>query len=657
MKNLFLQEADFGTDAPVASVPSDKAQWDVFLQAEILKKFPNLYGHPVEVKLKDAGETGAFGAVLVKSGKNESKDIVFPVIIKDGKMFGFDVFSHSDKFSKATEDNINRALNEEALNLGAHKPNSQASGLDDRISDTSNMDLSIMDPGAVFSGKTVVAAAMCGSLYKKATIKNYLQDIAKVVPEVAGSLANKPMAKQAFIEFIHSANEMLARKIETRPEHFISKAASLSYNPKRYSYEAKYSFVDPSTSKIKVAEFRTGTLEEFKHKMLKLEFPEALVSKLAEDMKSSDEAIAECPCEAEIIGDDTLDLANNSSGMVFDSSGNPHKGVVIDKVVDFDLNVLPTKLFLCTESPGSYAFADSISLKSAPEASTDLSKLVTPVEQGATVSFIIQNPNKPNIATFPFKVLSVKNFNGHTAYVGKFVMRDEAVTLVPSQITSSIVPMKKEDMGEYGSLANTEKVYSVPENIKAVSLDSAIPLDTVKSGSAKYIFKQAGRRREKIAEVVRFGSTIKVKHPDFAEDLLGKMACASLGIGRLYDKLLKMAGQHKQVFVALPEYESTKITKISAKLSKPLKINKLDMIKAAAGINDENLSMLNLSLGLSDSSDGFKFSEYIELFKDAIDKLAKLLMASRLGMDMSDSSAIKISIDALDSIISQLRTL
>jgi hypothetical protein len=333
--------------------------------------------------------------------------------------------------------------------------------------------------------------------------------------------------------------------------------------------------------------------------------------------------------------------------------------MVVSNVVDFDLNKLPTQLFLCTDAPGGYAFSETISAKPAPEADSSLDKLYSPVEQNMTVSFLIPSSSSiPAAATFPFKVLSVKNFNGHTAYVGSFVMRNETVTVIPSLITSTIMPLDTSDLGEMQPLVNTEKAYYVPEGIKAVSLDSAISLDTVKSGQAKFIFKQASRRREKLAEVCRFGDTIKLKHCDFDEPLLGKLACATLGISRLHDRLMEKTSKEKQVFVALPEYETVRFKKHAFKSeAKKLKIDRTNFIKAAAGINDENMSMLNLSLGLSSSSDGFKFSEYIDLFKDAIDKLSRLLLASRMGMDMSDSAAIRLSVDSLDSIVQQLRTL
>ena len=661
MKSIFLQEAEFGVDNPSIPLPKDKAQWDMFVQQELIKRFPELYGRPIETKLKEVSEEGnAFGAAIIKLNRanSDSEQLVFPIIIKEFKMYPPDLVNYNDKFCKASEDNIKHIINKEAIDIGVYKARNTTHGMEDLQFVTPDQNLNIMNPSSVFSGKSVVASIVKRDLVKVASLNGYLEDLGRWMPKYATSLANRPGAAAAFTSFIKQAKDMISSfKLQKMPTYV--KAARLEYSPAKSSYELSYSYVYPNTNKVKLAKASYETLDEVRKTLRELDLP----TKLADDMAYTNNSDLSANDQGSEILEDNETSSNPELGTapvsVFDNTGKPHVGLLISDVVDFDLNKLPTKLFLSTGEPGAYAFADKIDAAPAPSSTGDLQKLVTPVEQGQTVAFILPSPDKP-VATFPFKVLSVKNFNGHVAYVGKFVMREEAVTLLPSLITKTITPIDKADLGEMAPLVNTDKAYAMPEDLKAVSLDSALQLGSTKTGRATYIFKQAAHRPETLAKITRFGDGIKVHHCDFLNgEMTDKIACASVGIGHLYDKLCKLSREHKQVHVALPEYASINFKKHAAytKPAKSLQINRENFVKAAAGINDESMSMLNLSLGLSDTSDSFKFSEYIDLFNDAIDKLGRLLLASRMGMDMSDSAALKLSVDALDSVIAQLRTL
>jgi len=148
-----------------------------------------------------------------------------------------------------------------------------------------------------------------------------------------------------------------------------------------------------------------------------------------------------------------------------------------------------------------------------------------------------------------------------------------------------------------------------------------------------------------------------VIHPDIAFDGKGKLAMAALGALHL-DKVIReeLVKSARKLTVLLPNYSKPNF-KVNTKIAKRQYVDRETLIKVASGINDENLAMLSLSLGLLDTDDGMRFGEYISTFQDTIDKLIKLLLASRMGMPISESASLKLGIDTLDSVIQQLRTL
>lgn len=666
MKNIFLQDAKFGDDSPCINVPKDTAQLSFFLQQQLMSKFPSLYGRALEVKFNSQGQGqdgNTHGVIAVKLSDRREKDgeknINFPFIIKDFMMYPLDTFEYGDKFFKATEDNIASCLSSEAINFATPAPTPQRAGLIDTAS-TGSSGMEIMDPSNVFAGKTVMAAETAKQVEKVAAMQSYLDLISKSLPQFAVKLANYPGAFRGFQNFIKQAK---AYVVGFSPKTVVlCKSASLKYAPDTCNYTFDYTYLNPTTSKIELATKTAGALKEIVTEMEDITDGGSLVDK----MKSDNEAVdaAEVDNEAQILNlTNTTDTKINpeQSYVLYSGAGKPFVGAVIPNVVDFDLNVLPSQLFIGTEPIGTYAFDEKLNIREVPGKTPDWSALITPIEQNMTVSFMIPGPNsnKPVAATFPFKVLSVKSVDGEVAYVGKFLLRNNLITLIPTESVKTPMRVNPADVGEYGPLVDmTSEIFLVPKNLNAVSLDSAVDTVTIKEGERRFISNQLLRNREKVAEVVPWGKDdYKVIHPDIAFDGKGKLAMAALGALHL-DKVIReeLVKSARKLTVLLPNYSKPNF-KVNTKIAKRQYVDRETLIKVASGINDENLAMLSLSLGLLDTDDGMRFGEYISTFQDTIDKLIKLLLASRMGMPISESASLKLGIDTLDSVIQQLRTL
>lgn len=661
MKNVFLQDSKFGEDVPSINVPKDAAQFDFFLQQQLVSKFSNLYGRSMEVKYSRPAEEGnSYGAIVVKlSGREEDENqITFPFIVKDYKMFPFDVFEFKGKFNKATPPNIDSVLSSEAVNFATPNERKRNTGLiDTALGSRDGME--IMDPGNVFSGKTVMAAQDFKDVEKVAEVKNYLSLITKSIPDYAVKLANNPGAFAGFKEFVKRAEAFMSGvspKLRT-----LCKAAKLKYSPETCEYTFDYAFINTKSNKVELATKTAGTLKDIVTEIQDIADPSPFVEKMRSDNEAVDsESIDNDAQILSLSESDDVSYSPEQSYVLYSNGGKPYVGAVIPNVVDFDLNRLPSQLFIGTEPIGAYAFDEKLDIKTVPGKDVPWAALKSPIEQNMTVSFLIPGPNtdKPVAATFPFKVLSVKSVAGDVAYVGKFLLRNSLMTLIPTETVKTPVKVAPQDLGNYSALADmTTEIYLVPKKLSAVSLDSAIETTNIKEGERRFISNQVLTNRAKVAQIVPWGKgDYKVIHPDITFAGNGQLALAALGASHVHEKVAQRLKQdpRSEITVLLPNYASPNFKAVT-KVANAARLDKNTLIKIAAGINDEGMAMLSLSLGLIDTDDGMRFGDYITTFSDTIDKLIKLLLASRMGMSMSESASIKLGIDTLDSLIQQLR--
>jgi len=660
MKNVFLQDSKFGEDVPSINVPKDMAQLDFFLQQQLVSKFPTLYGRSLEVQITSSANDGnSHGAIVVNlsKGGQDKKQMTFPFIVKDYKMYPIDVFEFEDKFRKATDTNIEQCLSSEALNFITPQERNRSGSLIDTSTGGSG-GAEIMNPGNTFSGKTVMAREGFKSAEKVAELKNYLALMAQELPNCAVKLANYPGAFRGFQEFIKRAESFIAEfspKMTT-----LCKSARLQYHPDTCQYTFDYTYLNTKTAKIELATKTAGSLKDIATEIEDVTDSSSLIEKIRSDNEVVDSSAVDG--EAQLLAlteSETTSVSPQQSYVLYSNGGKPFIGTVVPHVVDFDLNKLPSQLFIGTDPVGTYAFDEKLDVKEVPGKDTSWAALVSPIEQNMTVSFMIPGPNsdKPVAATFPFKVLSVKSVNGDVAYVGRFLLRDSLITLIPTETVKTPVKVSPQDAQEYGALADaTSEIYLVPKKLNAVSLDSAIETVTIKEGERRFISNQLLSARHKVAEIVPWGKDdYKVIHQDITFTGNGKLALAALGAAHLDDKVRQsLKKQASKITVILPGYEK-QVFKNITKIAKAPRPDKVTLIKVASGINDENLAMLSLSLGLVDTDDGMRFGEYITTFDDTVDRLSKLLLASRMGLPMSESASIKLGIDTLDSIIQQLR--
>jgi len=93
------------------------------------------------------------------------------------------------------------------------------------------------------------------------------------------------------------------------------------------------------------------------------------------------------------------------------------------------------------------------------------------------------------------------------------------------------------------------------------------------------------------------------------------------------------------------------------KLASIMKISKINLIKESADVGDKSIADKVLALNFINPNNIKIFADYLPEFKEISQKLAKLLLASRLGMTAIDEDSTKSAMEKIDGVISQLEML
>lgn len=122
-------------------------------------------------------------------------------------------------------------------------------------------------------------------------------------------------------------------------------------------------------------------------------------------------------------------------------------------------------------------------------------------------------------------------------------------------------------------------------------------------------------------------------------------------LSNLYEEMGKLAGAHGVNFIK----EATYIHPCSA-FSFP--VSPWESIKIAAVVDDEARKTVDAILGLNflNPENLYKFSDKVSVIEDAKETVAKLLLASRLGLDV-DSRPLRTAMFALEAVARDLREL
>ena len=313
-----------------------------------------------------------------------------------------------------------------------------------------------------------------------------------------------------------------------------------------------------------------------------------------------------------------------------------HEGVIIANVYDLDLEKQAFSLFITDD--GKYGFQDRYAGTECKTRQLDKLASVTDVNYGVgdDICFISKTA-KACFATLPIKVASKSTVDGYTKISG--------ITANSEKVDMFLIPNIK-------TITKSGSVYMIPSHkMDAVKLGSYKRFhwntDTIRNQA---ICKYASNTTKVTADGVMLSiqndyiKTAGPLMPSEAYELLKDYYSNAI-------EIIKTATAKKQVVFTGVKYAMTKE-------AKPFNVDveKEELYKIASNITDPDCVDAVLSLGFINE---FNVQQYIEMvpeFEEVITKLAKLLLATRLGLN-GDEYAIKRAMEALESTTNILKGL
>jgi hypothetical protein len=324
------------------------------------------------------------------------------------------------------------------------------------------------------------------------------------------------------------------------------------------------------------------------------------------------------------------------------------QGFVIPKVIDFGMNLIPTKLFV---GKTMSTMQEVISGHRVENSRFQLRHLKTEMKPGQTGTLIYQmNPSKC-LATTPFTVVAMTI---EPCGMQKITAQD--LTGKPFRFEFASMDLEK--------IVNMGDKYLVPKKFFFVPMEgfnevSNSPMDyAVKtaSGYAPDRVIHTGHGRFAINSMNKVASQLGWDSSNLsrcqAQFLLG-----SAGLPKLASKAVAYAERFGESKVFGLNFNIEKTAEVPMYLKKLAYKLKSNLVKAAAFVENTQSVDALLSLNFINPDNIQKFVSKIPSIKATISDLAMLLIASRLGVKEIPESALSTAMTRLVEVVKGLDTL
>lgn len=351
---------------------------------------------------------------------------------------------------------------------------------------------------------------------------------------------------------------------------------------------------------------------------------------------------------------------------VKDPDGVTAKGWVIPNVISFDGTPVSTKLFLSRALGAVQSRISGIPLSDDNDANIEPDRA-----DPGKIGTLLHRDGDRVIATVPFQITSVtvyKNLRG----LGIVTYKGEKANIILSPNVEGIVKLSDEEQSELGPLCGAGKNYIVSAKMAFVRMPrlcevSAAPSDFGRPGpeyldhnpikvaqaNGRYIFRggpiakiaSAGRRAD-----LDFNSLAR-HEADFLLRSWGLDAEKTAAV-------LDGTKTRIQLEVHNPQVPSPTIEKKAAPaLPKALKRPIAALVKVAATLDDQESVDSVLSLGFITPQNLTKYISAEDSLREVRQALAKLLLASRMGISDIPEESARSAIENLTEVIDGLKKL
>lgn len=719
MDSLFSEDPDFRR-VQYKKLSDNVREWQQEISAMVAEKLPKSLGVDVTVVFQkvDDEKGYAVGTAIARSTES-GKAIGIPIIVKSWHLAPIDLFFSDSKIYPLTDDNLAKIFYQSSLGVGLASKDPPPAMVDDVYADSRNPPLggkySYSSPVSALSAITGTLGAEDLRLMKEAVAKQpsvlagfHRNKTMSVLQKYA---AETPKTDQQDDINKERASDTLTIKKEGPDSYRLFSSPDGVYDPVMISTNRQGIRNLLSMRQADLVDYEKdpmAVVDKYGH--FTITAPESPYGKGVDGPTGPSQlGPRKNPWVFNPLQDDKTAVNVDEFGRygVLDKSGILAKGWVIPNVVSFDGTKAPSKLFLSRVLSAYQSRIAGIPLVD----DTSIELAAERPDTGKTGVFVYRD-GKDIFATVPFQVTAVTIYKNLRSLCVVDVRGNQCNLILTPNIHGIV---KIEDNGgkrsDLGPLLGKKTNYFVsakmmfirmprlcavteaPEDFKRVA---AVWLDhnpiKVAHANGRYVLR--GGQVEKYAASSQFkpqgashaavvksfaakqnGSAGGLQAPatpsiqkvsfDFnslarheAEFLLGYWGLGSEKVAEVLDQ----AKNHIRLEVhhlRFPEITGSVKTAsaVRTELATAIKAPIAQLLKIAANINDAQAVDSVLSLGFVNPENIARFASIKPMLWEVSHMLAKLLLASRLGMEDLPEEAIRSALDHLQRVIDGLSRL
>jgi len=690
MENLFSEDPQFRR-VQYKKLSDNVREWQQEISAMVAERLPHDLDLDVTMVFQDVDDEKGYGVgTAIAKDSSSGRQVGVPIVIKSWHLAPIDLFFSEGKLYPLSDDNISKIFYQNSLGAGLATQKPPPNMADDVFSDARNPPLG---GKYSYSSSMSVIDLISGTLDQK-DVALFKQAFARNPALLAGYHRRgnfDVIQKYAAEDKPRSGEQERINKERAARVFTIKKDGPDAYR----LYSAPDEVYDPgmvTTDRqglLNWLDMRKSELWDYEHDPLHsvdqyghftLEPPktpygadvDGPTGNGVDGSGSYGASLGEHknPWVFDPLQDDRTVTTIGSFGRyaVRDRDGVIAKGYVVPNVVSFDGSPLPTKLFLGKALASIQGRISGIPLYGDDD---DAGLKPDRADTGKIGTLIYRNGDRV-MATAPFQVTSVTVYKNLRS-LGVVDYKGNQANLILSPNVDGIVRITDSQRSDLGPLVGTGNNYIVsakmffvrmprlcpvsenPEDFKRVALEH-LDLNPIKVAQAngRYIFR--GGPLAKYASVnknIDFNSLPRheaefllrswgLDHEKTAEVLDGTKRHIHLEV-------------HHLNFPPLPGEVKTAsnkkhLRKIAASLKAPIQ----DLVKIAAALDDAQSVDSVLSLGFINEENIARFASAKPMLWEVSHMLAKLLLASRLGMEDIPEEAVRAALMHLQKVIEGL---
>jgi hypothetical protein len=693
MDNLFSEDPLFRR-VQYKKLSDNVREWQYEIAGLVAERLPKNMGLNVTVVFQTVNDEKGYaqGVALAKNADGRNS-IAIPLIVKSWHLAPIDLFFKGNKLYHLTEENIARVFFDSSVGASLAPKRRPVNLADDTFAEMRNPPL-----GGKYSYSTPISELVKGTLGVEDI--RMLKAAAMANPNAVAAIyrkgSNEPLDKLA------AEKPKVSEQDELNKERTLGIFTAKKDGPGAYRL---YSSTDEVFDPVIISTDRQG-LKHFLD-MRKAEFddidgdPMTCVDRYGhftkEPPKSPYGEDVDGPAGKNQLGprknpwvfdprqDDRVVKTIETFGRygVRDVDGVLAKGWVMPNVVDFDGNAKPMKLFLSKSLASIQGRVAGIPM---PDNHDTFIQADSP--ETGKLGTMVYRDGKRVLATVPFQVTNVTVYKGCRG-IGIIDYKGNQANLILSPNVEGIVRMTdghKSDMGPLvGPGANyivSAKMFfvriprlcdvsSTPEEFKRIALphmdNNPIKIAMV---NGRYLFRgghintyrnAGGRSLTKESGAVKrvsFDFDSLSRHE--ADFLLSNWGLDKVGREEVLNKVASriQLEVHHLNFKPIPSFEKKASAKQELdKYARSLRPDMSELVKIAASFEDAAPVDTILSLGFINADNIGRFASAIENLQETGQLVAKLLLASRLGMVEIPEESARTAMIHIDKIVEGLRRL